>query len=273
MRRVRVAVVGTGIMGGGMARNLVRAGNDVVVWNRTREKAQAVGGATVADTPADAARGADVLVTMLADGPSVDEAVELDGFDGVWAQMSTVGVDWTERLAERARERGVDFVDAPVTGSRQPAEDGELTVLAAGPRDARVDAVFDAVGSRTVWLGDPPAATRMKLVFNAHVLLALPALGQTLVLARELGIEPGAFLDAIKGGPTDSTYTQTRGRAMASGDFAPNFPLELGRKDLALAIEAAPRDLPIARAALEAYDRAIAAGHGRDDMTAVIDGV
>jgi 3-hydroxyisobutyrate dehydrogenase len=113
----------------------------------------------------------------------------------------------------------------------------------------------------------------MKLLFNTHVLLALPALAQTLVLARELGIEPEAFLDAIKGGPTDSVYTQTRGRAMANGDFAPNFPLELGRKDLALAIESVDRDLPLARAALGAYDRAIAAGHARDDMTAVIDGV
>jgi 3-hydroxyisobutyrate dehydrogenase len=270
---VKIAVLGTGIMGGGMARNLVRAGHDVRVWNRTREKAEAIEGATVSDTPGGAARGADVLVTMLADGPAVDEAVDLDGFGGVWAQMSTVGVGWTERLARRAREHAVDFVDAPVTGSRQPAEAGELNVLAAGPRDERVDAVFDAVGSKTTWLGDPPAATRMKLLFNTHVLLALPALAQTVQLARELGVEPVAFFDAIEGGPTDSAYTQTRGRAMARGDFAPNFPLELGRKDLALAIEAAESGLPIARAALEAYDRAIAAGHARDDMAAVIDGV
>jgi 3-hydroxyisobutyrate dehydrogenase len=270
---MRVAVLGTGIMGGGMARSLVRAGLDVTAWNRTREKAEAIDGATVAATPGEAARGADVLVTMLADGPAVDEAVDLDGFDGVWAQMSTVGVGWTERLAARAHEHGVAFVDAPVTGSRQPAEAGELTVLAAGPRDERVDAVFDAVGSRTSWLGEPPAATKMKLLFNTHVLLSLPALAQTLTLARELGIEPEAFLDAIEGGPTDSVYTQTRGRAMAGADFAPNFPLELGRKDLALAIDAVHRDLPIARAALEAYDRAIAKGHARDDMTAVIDGV
>src|SRR5690349_7116022 len=222
---MRVAVLGTGIMGGGMARSLVRAGLDVTAWNRTREKAEAIDGATVAATPGEAARGADVLVTMLADGPAVDEAVDLDGFGGVWAQMSTVGVGWTERLARRAREHAVAFVDAPVTGSRQPAEAGELNVLAAGPRDERVDAVFDAVGSKTTWLGDPPAATRMKLLFNTHVLLALPALAQTVQLARELGVEPEAFFDAIEGGPTDSAYTQTRGRAMARGEFEPNFPL------------------------------------------------
>jgi 3-hydroxyisobutyrate dehydrogenase len=260
-------------MGGGMARNLVRAGHDVTVWNRTREKAEQIEGATVAATPGEAVRGADVLVTMLADGPAVNDALELYGFGGLWVQMSTVGVAWTERLAALAAERGIAFVDAPVLGSRQPAQDGELIVLAAGPRDERAAAVFEAVGSRTTWLGEPPQATRMKLVLNAHLLLSLPALAQTVVLARELGLEPEAFLDAIKGGATDSPYTQTRGRAMAHGEFAPNFPLELARKDLALAIEATNRDLPFAKAALDAYDRAIAAGHGRDDMSAVVDGV
>jgi 3-hydroxyisobutyrate dehydrogenase len=270
---MRVAVVGTGIMGGGMAKNLVAAGHDVVVWNRTRAKAEAIDGATVADSPADAAQGADVLVTMLADGPAVADAAPPDRFGGVWAQMSTVGVEWTTRLQQLARDRGIDFVDAPVLGSRQPAADGELTVLAAGPRDAQVDAVFDAVGSRTIWLGEPPAATKMKLVFNAYVLLALPALAQVLILARELGIEPEAFLDVVKGTGSDSPYTQMRGRAMAKGEFAPNFPLELARKDLALAIEAAGIELPLAQAALAAYDRALAAGHGRDDMAAVITGI
>jgi 3-hydroxyisobutyrate dehydrogenase len=270
---VKVTVLGTGIMGGGMARNLVRAGHDVTVWNRTREKAEQIEGATVAATPGDAVRGAEVLVTMLADGPAVGAAVDLEGFDGLWAQMSTVGIEWVERLAARAADRHIVFVDAPVLGSRQPAQDGELTVLAAGPRGARAEAVFDAVGSRTTWVGEPPQATRMKLVVNAHLLLSLPALGQTVVLARELGLEPEAFLDAIKGGATDSPYTQTRGRAMAKGDFATNFPLELARKDLALAVEAAGRELPFANAALDAYDRAIAAGHARDDMSAVVDGV
>jgi 3-hydroxyisobutyrate dehydrogenase len=270
---VKVTVLGTGIMGGGMARNLVRAGHDVIVWNRTREKAEQIEGATVAATPGEAVRGADVLVTMLADGPAVNDAVELYGFGGLWIQMSTVGVDWTKRLAALAADRGIAFVDAPVLGSRKPAQDGELTVLAAGPRDDRAVAVFDAVGSKTTWLGEPPAASQMKLVFNAYTLLLLPALGQTLVLARKLGIEPETFLDAIKGGATDSLYAQTRGRSMAKGEFEPNFPLELGRKDLALAIEAAGGDLPFAKAALDAYDRALASGHARDDMSAVIEGL
>jgi 3-hydroxyisobutyrate dehydrogenase len=267
---VRVALLGTGTMGAGMAANIGRAGHDVVVWNRTREKAEAVAGAVVADSPADAARGADALVTMLADGPAVDSATAaLDGFDGIWLQMSTVGVEWTERLAARAGE----FVDAPVLGSRQPAQEGTLVVLAAGPRDPRAEAVFDAVGSKTVWLGDPPAASRMKLVFNAYVLLSMASLGQAIALARDLGVEPQTFLDVVKGTGVDNVYAQTRGRTMAVGEYGANFPLELARKDLGLALEAAGGDLPFLRSAFEAYDRAVAAGHGRDDMAAVIEGL
>ena len=266
-----VALLGTGIMGGGMARNIVAAGHRLTVWNRSRAKAEAIEGARVADSPAEAWQDADALVTMLADGPAVGAAVgDLGGFDGIWLQTSTVGVEWTERLAARYSP----FVDAPVLGSRQPAQAGELTVLASGPHDPRADEIFDAVGATTIWLGDAPgAATRMKLVFNTLVVLSLPALGQTLRIAEKLGVDPVAFLDAVKGTGVDSPYTQLRGRAMATGDFATNFPLELARKDLLLALEAAGGDQSIAEAALAAYDRAVAAGHGRDDMAAIITGV
>jgi 3-hydroxyisobutyrate dehydrogenase len=263
---MEVALLGTGIMGGGIARNLVAAGHDLRVWNRTREKAEAIHGATVADSPADAARGADVLVTMLADGPAVEAAVaDLGGFDGLWLQMSTVGVEWTEKLAAR----GLPFVDAPVLGSRQPAEAGELTVLAAGPRDPRAEDVFDAVGAKTIWLDEVGDATRLKLAFNLYLLLLLPALAQTLELCRRLGIDPGRFLDAVQGTGVDFPYAQTRGRALAAGDYSTNFPLELARKDLALALEAGGEGMPLAETVLELYDRAIAEGRGRDDMIAI----
>jgi 3-hydroxyisobutyrate dehydrogenase len=268
---MKVALLGTGIMGAGMARNIVAAGHELTVWNRSREKAEAVEGATVADSPADAWRRADALVTMLADGPAVDAAIgDLSGFGGVWLQMSTIGVEWTERLASRYSP----FVDAPVLGSRQPAWDGELTVLASGPREPCASEIFDAVGTKTIWVGEEPgAATRMKLVFNALVILSLATIGQTLRVAAQLGVDANAFLDAVKGTGIDSPYTQLRGRAMANGDFAPNFALELARKDLALALDAVGGDAPLLEAALDAYDRAIAAGHGRDDMAAVITGI
>jgi 3-hydroxyisobutyrate dehydrogenase len=267
---MKVALLGTGTMGSGMARNLLAAGHELVVWNRTREKAEAVDSATVADSPAAAARGADALVTMLSDGAAVAGATsDLDGFDGIWLQMSTVGVEWTNRLAAGYPS----FVDAPVLGSRVPAQEGMLTVLAAGPRDERADGVFDAVGSKTFWLGEPPAATKMKLVFNAYVLLSIAALGQSIAVARTLDVDPRRFLDVVKGTGVDSVYGQTRGATMIEDDFSPNFPLELGRKDLALALEAAGGEAELVRAALGVYDRALERGHGREDMTAVIKGL
>src|SRR4051794_8340169 len=136
-------------MGAPMARNLVEAGLDVRVWNRTTEKARAVDGARVCEAPAEAADGADFVLTMLSDGGAVEEAVrDLDLGGAVWLQMSTVGIAATERLMQIAGD--APFIDAPVVGTKQPAEKGELMILASGPRDARERAkpVFEAVGSR-----------------------------------------------------------------------------------------------------------------------------
>src|SRR2546423_1405028 len=139
-------------MGAGMAQNLARAGHDVRVWNRTRERAEAIEGATVADTPADAVRGAEIFFTVLPDGQEVaGDALDGAGEDLVWIQSSTVGVSWTERLDDLARARGVLFVDAPVLGTKAPAEQGELVVLAGGPDELRerCEPIFDAIGKKT----------------------------------------------------------------------------------------------------------------------------
>src|SRR5947199_6426717 len=134
---MRIALLGTGIMGAPMARNLATAGHEVVVWNRTREKADAVAGATVADSPQDAVRGAQVVVTMLSDGDAVEEvwrdAAGAVDSSATWWQSSTVGIEATERLSAAAT---ITYVDAPVLGTKQPAEEGKLTVLASGPTDA-----------------------------------------------------------------------------------------------------------------------------------------
>src|SRR4051812_24419575 len=179
-----VAVLGTGTMGAPMARNLVDAGLEVRVWNRSIEKARAVEGASVFDDAAEAVSGADFFVTMLADGDAVEEVVSggvLDGA-GAWLQMSTVGLDAYERLAELAADAGVAFVDAPVVGTKQPAEKGELTVLASGPRDVRERArpVFEAVGARTVELGDAGEGTRLKLVINSWLVIMVEGLAETI---------------------------------------------------------------------------------------------
>jgi 3-hydroxyisobutyrate dehydrogenase len=158
-----VAVLGTGIMGAAMVRNLLSAGIEVRAWNRSREKAEplAQSGAQVVADPADAARGADFILTMLADADAVEEVLGGDVLsalagDGVWLQMSTVGEGGNERLAGLAADLGVAYVDAPVLGTKQPAEQGQLVVLASGPEEVRErsEQVFSAVGSKTVWLGE-----------------------------------------------------------------------------------------------------------------------
>jgi 3-hydroxyisobutyrate dehydrogenase len=260
---MRVALLGTGTMGAGMARNLLAAGHEVRVWNRTRERAEGLG-ATVADSPAEACDGAEVVITMLADGPAVEAATEGLSFDGaVWAQMSTIGVEATERLA-----RG-EFVDAPVLGSRPQAEAGELTVLASGPFE-RCRPVLEAVG-RIVDLGpEPGAGTRMKLVLNHWVIALVEGLAETVLLAERLGLEPQAFLDIIDGGPMGPPYAKLKGTNMVERRYEPNFSLALARKDADL-IAAVADDLPLARLISERMGRAIEAGHGDEDFSAVVE--
>ena len=167
-----VAVLGTGTIGEPIARNLARAGFDVRAWNRTREKAEPLAehGAMVCDDAAEAARGAEIVLTVLADAEATAETVEEIVFaDGaVWVQMATVGLDGAERLAELAEEKGVAFVDAPVLGTRQPAEEGELVVLASGPDEAldRCAPVFDAIGQSTRRVGPAPNGSKLKMVTN-----------------------------------------------------------------------------------------------------------
>ena len=189
---------------------------DVTVWNRSPEKAKPLSddGARVASTPAEAVDGADVVVTMLFDADAVTE-VTRDSLpamgDAVWAQMSTVGLEGAARLGELAEAYGVGYLDAPVLGTKQPAEDGKLVVLVSGPRDLepRAAPVFDAVGTRTSWVGEEPgSASRLKLVVNAWVQSITVATAQSVALARDLGLDPQLFLDTIDGtAPTAATRT------------------------------------------------------------------
>ena len=277
----KVAVLGTGIMGAAMARNLLSAGMQVGAWNRSREKAEPLekDGAEVADDPADAARGAEFLLTMLADAEVVEEAVG-DGVlpalaeDGVWLQMSTVGEEGNDRLAELAAERGVAYVDAPVLGTRQPAEQGQLIVLASGPEEVRErsEQIFDAVGSKTVWLGEAGDGSRLKLVVNNWIVGLLGVLAETVAFAEATGVEPARFLETIEGGPLGLPYAQMKGSMMIEEDFPTSFSANLARKDASLVLDAARAHdlrLGIAEAVTARFDEAIQAGHGDEDMAAV----
>lgn len=273
---MRVAVLGAGTMGGPMARNIASADIDVRVWNRTRERAEETG-LEVADSAAEAVDGADVMLTMLSDGGAVEEvardALEKLPDDAVWLQMSTVGIAATERLAKLAEDRGVAFVDAPVSGTKQPAEQGELVVIASGPREARerVKPVLDAVGSKTVELGDAGEGTRFKLVLNAWLAALVDSLAETIAFAEAIDVDPSQFLGAIEGGPLGPAYAQLKGKMMIEREFPTSFSLSLMRKDAGLVLEAAERhdfEALLIDTVAKVFDRAIEGGHGDEDMAA-----
>jgi 3-hydroxyisobutyrate dehydrogenase len=268
-------------MGLEMARNLARAGMDVRAWNRSRDRATplAAEGARITGSPAEAAQGADVVLTILADAGAVLFA--MDGEHGalpvmqdesVWLQMSTIGEEATERCARLATDRGIAFVDAPVLGTRQPAAEGKLVVLASGPEDLadRLKPVFAAIGQRTMWAGPAGAGTRLKLVTNSWILAVVEAGAETIALAEGMGLDPALFFEAIDSGPLDLPYLRMKGKAIAERDFDPSFRLTLAAKDAGLVQESTERrgmDLPLVRAVRARLSQS-AQAHGEKDMSA-----
>jgi 3-hydroxyisobutyrate dehydrogenase len=276
---MKIAVLGTGLMGAPIAANLAAAGHTVRVWNRTRAKAEPLAskGATVADTPAAAVEGADVVLTVLSDGVAVTSAMQAAAeslpHDAVWVQASTVGIGATEDHIALARSLGLEFVDAPVLGSTKPAVEGKLVVLASGSEELRerVQPVFDVIGARTMWVGEAGASTKLKLVANSWVLALTAAVGEAVSLAEASGIDPKLFLEAVSGGAMDTPYLQMKGNAIIERSFEPAFTVRNALKDALLVNEAAVRgavQLDVAQAASARLNRAVTKGHGDEDMAA-----
>jgi 3-hydroxyisobutyrate dehydrogenase len=187
--------------------------------------------------------------------------------------MGTIGVQASIDIAARLAQLRPDvpFVDAPVSGSKGPAEKGELLILASGPRSARdlVSPAFSAIGRKTVWLGEAGQGSRMKLTVNAYLSILIEAVAETLALAARLGVDPGDLDAAIEGGPLDAPIADAKLHKMLAGDYAPEFPLEWALKDVDLALEAADRDtLPVLHALSGQWRTAVEAGHGRQDISA-----
>ncbi|MEU0742110.1 NAD(P)-dependent oxidoreductase [Streptomyces sp. NPDC006134] len=281
--QLTVSVLGTGIMGAAMARNLARAGHAVRAWNRTRDKAEplAADGVRVAGTPAEAVEGADAVLTMLYDGPAALDAMRQAAPalrpGTAWVQSTTAGIEAIADLAAFAREHALVFYDAPVLGTRQPAEEGRLVVLAAGPAEGRatVTPVFDAVGTRTVWTGEDGAAgsaTRLKLVANSWVIATTNAVGEVLALAGALDVDPQSFFDVIADGPLDMGYLRAKAALILDGRLSPaQFAVGTAEKDARLIVEAGERHgvrLDVAAASARRFARAAAQGHGDEDMAA-----
>jgi 3-hydroxyisobutyrate dehydrogenase len=276
-----VAVLGIGAMGHGMATSALRAGIPTLVWNRNRDSAQDLTklGAEVAETAADAARRAPIVVTMVTDAEAVISIAGEEGVlaalapDAILVQMSTIGVAGIERVAAMvAAERpDVILLDAPVSGSKGPAEHGQLTIFASGPDGARlrVTPLFEALGQRTIWAGDVGTGTRLKLVANTWLAFAAEAVAASVALAHGLGLETDWLVDALQNNPLMSPWQEAKLHRIARGEFSAQFALSLALKDVRLAQEAADGRLGALACLADEWQQAVDQGLGHEDLTVV----
>jgi 3-hydroxyisobutyrate dehydrogenase-like beta-hydroxyacid dehydrogenase len=283
---VKVAFIGIGKMGLPMAGNVLRAGHDLTVFNRTASRCDPLrdDGATVATSAAEAVRGAEVLVTMVADGAAVDAQLEGDeGFlseapDGlVWLEMSTIGPNAARRFAARAAEAGIRMLDAPVSGSVTVAETAGLVAMVGGPADAleRARPVLEAMTKAHFHLGGPGAGAAMKLGVNVMIASQTVAISEALNLAEAAGIERADAYDVIAAGALASPFVEYKKAAFLDPDGTPPaFALDLMRKDLKLALEQGEAaGLPLFGAGAAADAMTVAAGleGGDEDLVRVAD--
>jgi 3-hydroxyisobutyrate dehydrogenase len=281
-RTLTVAVLGTGTMGAPIARRLLDAGFRVQVWNRTPATTARVGvGARRASTPAEAAAGADVVITMVTDGAAVEHVMlgptgvlSTVSPGAIWVQMSTVGVEWSDRLDGLVAGHDLAFVDAPVSGSSAAAEEGELVILASGATTVRhrLEPIFDVLGGHTLWLANAGDGSRLKLALNNWLAVLVEGMAETLTLSQALGLDPHLLLEAIADGTMASKYALTKGAAMLDADWVPGFPLRHATKDVELALTAAHRhgvELPLTSALLPRWHEA-AADHGDQDVASAV---
>jgi 3-hydroxyisobutyrate dehydrogenase len=277
-----VAVLGIGAMGHGMAASALHAGIPVIVWNRTMEATRdlAERGAQVARTAADAARRAAIVVTMVTDADAVISIARDRGMlaalvpGAIWAQMSTIGVAGIDRVAAMVSAERPDVVllDAPVSGSKDPAERGQLTIFASGPGEARprVAPLFGALGQGTIWVGETGAGTRLKLVNNTWLAFANEAVAASVALARRLGLPTATVLDALGGGPLVSPWQAAKLQRIADGEFSAQFALSLALKDVHLALQAAgDARFAVLGCLADEWQQAVDQGLGEQDLTAV----
>jgi 3-hydroxyisobutyrate dehydrogenase len=281
-RTTRLAVLGLGTMGQGMTSSALRAGIPTVVWNRDPEVARpfAERGAEITSTAASAVEAVDVVITMVTDAKAVMSIAEdlgvLDALPSgaVWAQMSTIGVEATEALDSLVKERRPDivFIDAPVSGSKVPAEQGRLTIFASGPEEARakVEPVFSAIAERTVWVGPVGTGSRIKLVNNTLLAFSAEGVANSIALAHRLGLDTQCVVEAFEGGPLVSPWGAGKFRRIKDDDYSPEFPLRLALKDVHLALEhgGSERFAVLASLARE-WEQVVAQGAGDEDITVV----
>ena len=281
----QVAFCGLGIMGEPMAAHLARAGFELSVYTRTREKAAAFArdsGARAAATPREAAEGASVVITMVPDAPEVEEvllgeqgAVHGLGEGALVIDMSTIAPTAARAIGERLADDGVDFLEAPVSGSRPKAEDGTLTIMVGGDQSdfERARPLFDAMGERIVYVGPRGHAQLAKLLTNMMGAVHAVALAESVLAAERVGLNPDAFLDVAAGSAGNSTVLDLKGRPMFERDFTPLFKLEHMLKDVRHCLDEAKAlgvELRLGAFVKPLFVKAAEAGHAEEDFAAVI---
>jgi 3-hydroxyisobutyrate dehydrogenase len=274
-----------GTMGRGMTHSLLRAGFEVDVWNRTPAPAAQLAqeGATAHDRPASAVEHADVVITMLANADAVRQVAFGEGMleamrpGAVWAQMATIGVAATEELDARVKADypQISFVDAPVSGTKGPAESGQLLILASGPDAVRpvLEPVFNALGRQTRWLGPAGAGSRLKLVMNTWLVTLIEGAAEVMALADSLGVPHSEVLDFLSEGNLSSPVALVKARKMDSGDDSPEFSLQWALKDIGLALDAADVPLPVVEKIQERWKSLVESGLGGLDVAAARHGL
>jgi 3-hydroxyisobutyrate dehydrogenase/glyoxylate/succinic semialdehyde reductase len=283
MTSARVGFIGLGAMGSRMAGNLQSSGCDLVVYNRTRDKASSLvsNGASWADTPAAVAEQAEILFTMLAHPAAVEEAaLGQDGFlyqlrpQALWVDCSTVNPSFSREMASEAQARKVRFLDAPVAGSREPAARGELVFFVGGdPADLEAcRLLLETMGSKIVHVGGHGMGSALKMVNNLLLASSMAAFAEGLVLGQALGISQQNLLDFLLGTPLVAPYLAGKREKIERGDYAAQFPLQWMLKDLHLAAVSAHEAavaLPLANAAKEIYQLAARHGSAQQDFSAI----
>jgi 3-hydroxyisobutyrate dehydrogenase len=280
----KVAFLGLGIMGRPQAANVCRAGFHLTVWNRTTERAESFAeehrGVEVAGSAAEAARGADAVITMLPDGAEVEQVLfeAAEGMDegSLAIDMSTIAPTASRSIAERLRERGIGFLDAPVTGSRPKAEDATLTIMVGGEADdfERARPLLESMGQLVLHVGPSGHGEMVKLVNNTLAAVNAAALAEQLVLAQAANLDTDKLRQVIGAGSGASTMLDIKAGPMIDGDFDPLFKLEHMLKDVRHCIreaEALGVDLPIAKLVESLYSRAAENGLGERDFAAVFE--
>ena len=277
----RVGFLGLGTMGAPMAKNLKKKGFQVVVWNRSPERAEALKaeGLEVATSPAELAAKVDAYCTCVAD-PAALEGVAAGLLQNARAgqlfiDFSTVSVPLVESLAARFAAKGVDFADAPVTGSRSGAEKGTLVIMTGcSPKTLeRATPIFQAVGEKVIHCGPVGAGTQVKLAGNALIAGMLQCFSEGLLLTKKAGVDPRKLIEVVQASGFRSPYFDFKGKAILERDFAPHFTVDLMHKDLSLFLDnAAAHKVPTPTAASlrETYNFARATGHGGQDIAAVV---